>query len=121
MELKTDDKPARFILNPPPSDDKCERCGKHTSELKPFGGEGEFAKALLVKTFRPMYEGVIEEYEVILNEYARNDETKDDNIPFLEEKYGKEKVDYAFRYSEASGCIGASWECKDCITQFGNK
>ena len=63
----------KIVINPPPSDSRCECCGKHVSELKPFGGPGDplvgdFNGALLVKTFR-------------------------DN----------------------GGCVGASWECRDCF------
>lgn len=25
-----------IIINPPPSDNRCESCGKHTSDLEPF-------------------------------------------------------------------------------------
>ena len=44
-------------INPPPRDEKCECCGKHIKDLKPFGGHGDplvgdFKGALLVKTFR---------------------------------------------------------------------
>jgi hypothetical protein len=36
-------------VNPPPSDRRCECCGKHISELEPFDGP---AGAILVKNFR---------------------------------------------------------------------
>jgi len=44
-------------INPPPSDERCECCGRHVSELKPFGGPGDplvgdFSGALLAKHFR---------------------------------------------------------------------
>jgi hypothetical protein len=44
-------------INPPPSDERCEGCGRHVSEIKPFGRPGDplvgdFSGALLVKHFR---------------------------------------------------------------------
>lgn len=46
-----------ILINPPPSDKRCECCKRHISELKPFGGPsdplvGNFSGALLVKNFR---------------------------------------------------------------------
>lgn len=46
-------------LNPPPVDNRCECCGRHISELKPFGGPGDplvgdFSGAFLVKHFRDL-------------------------------------------------------------------
>jgi len=46
-------------INPPPQDRRCECCGKHTSELKPFGKAGDplvgdFDGKLIIKTFRAM-------------------------------------------------------------------
>jgi len=63
----------KILINPPPGNGRCECCGKHVTELKPFGKAGDpllgdFNGALLVKTFR-----------------------------------------------ENSGCIGPSWECRECI------
>jgi hypothetical protein len=48
-------------INPPPCDNRCECCGKHISEVKPFGGpgdplRGDFSGALLVKNFRTLYD-----------------------------------------------------------------
>jgi len=46
-------------LNPPPDDNRCECCGRHIRELKPFGGPGDplvgdFNGAFLVKHFRDL-------------------------------------------------------------------
>jgi len=48
---------ARIIINGPPSDGRCEVCGRHISELTPFGGPGDpleddFTGELLVRTYR---------------------------------------------------------------------
>lgn len=47
----------KILINPPPQDMKCECCGKHIDELKPFGKEGDplkgdFNGSKLVKIFR---------------------------------------------------------------------
>ena len=48
-----------IYINPPPSDGRCEGCGRHVSELKPFGGPGDplvgdFTGELLLKHFRSL-------------------------------------------------------------------
>ena len=48
----------RISINPPPADGRCNCCGRHLSELKPFGKAGDpmvgdFDGALLIKKFRP--------------------------------------------------------------------
>ena len=112
----------KLAINPPPIDRKCQRCGKHTSELKPFGKEGDplvgnFEGALLVKTFRAMNEEVDDELDKILSEYQNLGDGEGDNISELETKYGKEKVEQAFFYDQLSNTVEASWECRDCIVQ----
>jgi hypothetical protein len=47
----------RFVINPPPKDGRCEVCGRHMSELRPFGGPGDpllgdFSGELFVKNYR---------------------------------------------------------------------
>lgn len=103
-----------LLINPPPTDRKCQRCGKHISELQPFE-EGQFKDALLAKTFRAMCEEQYLEYDKILSEYQNLDNLEGDNISELEAKYGKEKVEQAFFYDQLSNTVEASWECKDCI------
>ena len=46
-------------INPPPSDNRCNGCGRHIRELKPFGGPGDplvgdFSGAFLMKHFRDL-------------------------------------------------------------------
>ena len=107
-----------FIINPPPRNRKCERCDKHISELKPFGGKGDplvgdFTGVFLIKRFRPLHEGEpIEKFELILAEYEL--ESDDKNIE-LEIKYGKTEIEKALLYDEAKHLISASWECRECI------
>jgi hypothetical protein len=47
----------RISISGPPADGRCNVCGKHITELKPFGGPGDplvgdFTGELLVKTWR---------------------------------------------------------------------
>jgi hypothetical protein len=49
--------PGLHNINPPPQNGKCECCGKHISELKPFGGPGDplvgdFTGVYLIKKWR---------------------------------------------------------------------
>ena len=46
----------KIMINPPPIDRKCHRCGKHVNDLNPFGKEGDplvgnFNGAKLVNSF----------------------------------------------------------------------
>ena len=88
------------VINPPPKDGCCEVCGKHVSQLKPFGKEGDplvgnFDGALLIKTFRSMAPEMSEEQ---MKEYRK--------------KYGDEKADL---YEQAMSTVSPSWECRGCI------
>jgi len=93
-------KTASIVINPPLSDGCCEVCGKHTNNLKPFGGVGDplvgdFNGAFLVKTFRSMAPPLTEEQ---MEEYR--------------EKHGCERADF---YNQLQNSIEPSWECRDCI------
>ena len=61
MEMGDEEKPKLTIsINPPPQDGRCEVCGKHASEVKPFGGPGDplvgdFTGARLLKNFRNIF------------------------------------------------------------------
>jgi hypothetical protein len=55
-------RPDRFCINPPPRDGRCQRCGRHISQLKRF--KGPFLRgALLVKGFRPSGESEVASWE----------------------------------------------------------
>jgi hypothetical protein len=112
---------------------KCNRCGKHVDELKPFGKEGDplvgnFEGQKLVKAYRTMLDNArrnsdnnnerIEQwnkYEQILSEYHYDDPNKSDNMDEIITKYGEETVNNAFMYDQLSSTIESSWECRDCI------
>lgn len=113
-------------LNPPPVDRKCHQCGTHTSELEPFGKEGDplvgnFEGAKLVKTFRAMAEsGGHPELEEVLEEQDRllklNDGKWDEGIQItLEQRFGIKMVDSAYLYDQLCNTVSSSWECRNCI------
>ena len=109
---------ARVFLNPPPEDGKCQCCGKHISQLKPFGKAGKskkkgyFDDALLIKNFRS--EGPYnEEAEATMEE--ANKQAPEDPRGWLMAKYGNEKGESLYSIAEAHSWVVKSWECRDCI------
>ena len=110
--------PYRISINPPPNDGRCMVCGRHMSELIPFGGPGDplvgdFSGELLVKKFRPdgPYDAEAEEaWEKA--QKVTNDE--DDPLPWFIANYGEEKGKRLYWAGQLYGSIGKSWECRDC-------
>lgn len=108
-----------FSINPPPGDGRCDVCGRHMSELKPFGGPGDplvgdFSGELLIKRFRldwPQDEEAEKAWEEA--EKARKDPGSDDTLPWFIAKCGKEKGTKF--YWSGQNTISASWECRECI------
>jgi len=114
-------------INPPPSDGRCDCCGRHISELKPYGKAGDplvgdFNGALLVKGFRGAgpYD---EEAELAISEAERCYETDgfDDPLEWMIDKFGKKKAEGFCFTSEAYHCVGPSWECRDCMCLGDNE
>ncbi len=111
----------RGIVNGPPRDGRCEVCGRHLSELRPFGGPGDpleddFTGELLVKNFRASIPHD-EEAEKALKEVAetmKGEPESADLLPWLIAKYGEEKAEEFYFYGSAYS-IGKSWECRDCF------
>ena len=111
--------PGFCLLNPPPKDARCEVCGKHISELEPFGSSGDplvgdFSGELLVKRFRPMgpYNDEAEKAWKEAEEHVARDE---DPLPWLIANYGEERGKGFYFSKQACDCTAASWECRDCI------
>ncbi len=103
-------------INPPPGDKRCECCGRHVSELKPFGGAGDplvgdFKGASLIKTFRAMApRGLLNKFDI---------SKCLDNSGFLKEelfieKYGNDALEEFWIADQMESTVGASWECRDC-------
>ena len=108
--MKQEKKKAKIYINPPPHDACCECCGKHISELKPFGKAGDplvgdFDGFHLVKTFRTMCPRIEEEEKKVnaIKDWDR-----------FHQKNPKEAERLSF-YSQVSNTVGANWECRDCI------
>ena len=72
-------RPGQISLNPPPDDGRCHCCGRHISELKPFGKAGDplvgdFEGAYLIKFSRPEGHLGQEELEIIYESSERSPE-----------------------------------------------
>ena len=113
---------ARIILNGPPSDGRCQVCGRHISELSPFGGSGDplaggFSGELLVKSFRPAgpYDEEVQKAWKEAVKATKGAPESDDLLPWFIERYGEEKGKRLYWGEQAYGSIGASWECRDCF------
>jgi hypothetical protein len=109
-------------INPPPEDGRCYGCGRHLSQLKPFGKAGDplvgdFNGAFLVKTFRPDFPPD-EETDRIMEEFfgaCSSEEDWNKAEWMLIERYGQEEAIGIMVYHQASQQFGSSWECRDCI------
>jgi hypothetical protein len=103
-----------IIVNPPPSEACCECCGRHISQLKPYGGagdplEGDFTGCSLVKVYR-RYGPYDEEAERAYLEASKHE----DPCAWMKKQYGKEKTDSLLYSLQLYGLVGSSWECRDC-------
>ncbi len=115
------DPPPHKIINPPPADGRCQVCGRHISELKPFGGPGDplvgnFKGELLVKRWR--CEGPYdEEAEKAWDEAEKVTEGKPESgdlLPWFIGRYGEEKGERLYWGGMLSASSRPSWECRDC-------
>ena len=115
--------PGYMSINPPPSDGKCDCCGKHISELKPFGKAGDplvgdFDGEVLIKKFRlsgpydENAEKAVGEALAFLKDSGCEDA---DPLPLMIEKYGKTKAERYYYTSMSFNQIESSWECRDCV------
>ena len=109
-------------INPPPADGRCQVCGRHMSELKPFGGPGDplvgdFSGELLLRTYRPdgPYDEEAEKAWKEAEHATKRATRSADPLPWLITKYGKEKAEDISLSVQLHGSFGASWECRDCI------
>jgi hypothetical protein len=115
--------PGKINVNPPPEDGRCQCCGRHLSEVKPFGGPGDplagdFTGARLLKRFRPNVppdsEAWIGVSEVLL-EQLDLEKNADNLLQLLITRFGREKgrkfYDWYVGYPYL---VVKSWECRDC-------
>jgi hypothetical protein len=115
--------PGKVNLNPPPEDGRCQCCGRHISELEPFGSQrdpvlGSCGNARLIKRFRYIWPPDKEARTVverILREIPDLEVDGDKVREVLILEFGKEKGEDLYdRYRQRDCCIAKSWECKDC-------
>jgi hypothetical protein len=100
-------------------DGRCDVCGRHMSELTPFGGPGDpltgdFTGELLVKRWRHTgpYD---EEAEKAWEEARKEIPEMEDELPWFIEKFGEEKGNALFWAGILYGSTVASYECRDCV------
>ena len=111
--------PGGILINPPPRDGRCEVCGRHISELSPFGGSGDpligdFSGELLVKRWRteaPYDEAADRAWK----EFRKEGPEQDDPFPWFFSKYGRETAIKFYWWEQLYGSLRPSWECRDCI------
>jgi hypothetical protein len=120
----------KIYINPPPRDLCCECCGRHISELKPFGGAGDpligdFSGALLLKTYRSMAPQPDNEWTRRSHEIEKTNLTDEEKLQkwkSLENKliktHGEETVKGWQLQEDAANTVGASWECRNCIILY---
>jgi hypothetical protein len=107
-------------INPPDEDGRCDCCGRHISELEPFGGPGDplvgdFTGAYLVKGYRsdgPYVEEVEKAWEEALKCYEVDGFDHPDS--WLINKFGEEEAMAIVFAVELYNQVGSSWECRDC-------
>ncbi len=122
-----------ITIDPPPADGRCEVCGRHITELEPFGGSGAVNRDLLGRNWRHMgpYDAKAErawaEYQKensplakieqpIAGEVSRAEcDQVEDPLQWFVNKFGDEEGQRLFWSVEAYAFICASWECRDCF------
>ena len=114
-------KPGINNITPPPVKGHCQCCRRHISELKPFGGPddplvGDFSGAMLIKIWRA-FGPFCEKEESAYKEAQMRFEKEGflDPMAYLVDKYGPEEAEKISLTVEAYGCVGSSWECRDCV------
>lgn len=104
------------------ADWSCGCCGRHSSELKPFGKAGDplvgdFDGALLIKKYRPAgpYDEEAEKAVKEAEKHLADDGYKGkDPLEWMIKKFGKEKGrNYVCSYM-AYCQTGSSYECREC-------
>ena len=100
-----------LVIDPPPANGRCQACGKHFSELLPYGGpgdplRGDFGGAKLIRVFRADWKP--SETEAEIEEISKRVRQAE---PGLTEEEYKNAVDEI----ASGGSVGAIWLCRDCV------
>ena len=109
-------------INPPPTDGRCQCCGKHISELRPFGKAGDpmvgdFEGALLIKKFRPdapYDQEAIKAMDEAVKQLEDAGYKDKDPLELMIKNYGKERGENFYWSAQLSTGVSKSWECIDC-------
>jgi len=107
-------------FNAPPRDERCECCGRHIRDLKPFGGPddpyNEFTGGYLIKKYRPTGPFDQAAMDLFLKWFEKCDSPQGYRVKEAElaRKYGEREVRRVMITALASKQVGASWECRDC-------
>ena len=118
----------RININPPPDDFCCDSCGRHISELTPFGKAGDplvgdFDGELLVKKFRrmrPYDEKAEEALEHVEDIMEKEGQANDCPLEWLKKIYGEKLGDRYSLFVDAHRQADSSWECRDCAVLEGD-
>lgn len=113
-------RPCRFFINAPPGDGRCEVCGRHMSELTPFGGPGDplvgdFTGEKLVKTFRIDFPYPDEIQEVMRRTKQEDIDYDSCLLAYYSEDERKKLQEIYDTWMEEYYQVSKSWECRDCI------
>ena len=112
----------RININPPSPYRRCECCGRHISELQPFGKAGDpmvgnFEGQLLIKKLRPMgpYDQESETaWAEAMKHFADIGDKDRDPLEWMIQKYGKEKGEHFYWADQLYSQSNKSRECRDC-------
>jgi hypothetical protein len=109
-------------INPPPSDGRCECCGRHIKDLKPFGEQGvpsggNFNSPYLMTKIRPAgpYDQEAENLYRVWFENCESAEEYSRRDAELVRKYGEKEVDRVTIRAETAMLTWPSRECRDCF------
>ena len=128
IKKEKDQKPNDSInTNPRPLEGECDCCGRHISELKPFGGPGDplvgdFTGCYLIKKHRPdrPYDEEAEEaFEQAKKLYRI--EGFDHPLGWLVDRYGFEKGKDLYERTSGFFTVSRSIECRDCAVLDDNE
>ena len=105
----------KISINPPPSDMRCECCGRHAKECKPFGKAGDplvgdFDGVLLLKNFRSM--GLPNDWYIEKSKEFK--EMEFNELKFIE-KYGNKAMESYWFIEQLINTVEKSYECRDCF------
>jgi hypothetical protein len=123
----------RININPPPENGRCECCGKHIRELKPFVDTkhpifGNIKGAILVKNFRittDLDHGEENDWKYVKKLKGlrkKQSKTSPDDILMVKSKFTNGRWDiYNASFIESSFYLISSWECVDCLDLSNEK